>query len=142
MLSHHLRGALKDLKELVELTQADIDDIKEAKHDNQFDRLSLKEEKISSFENKKAIIDYEISVLINKNPNSDLSSLISDEQHKLLDELKVELSNLHKINKRYAKLVLVVSNMYNSFLEQLVPTEMEGYEKVAAKRPSFLEVRA
>jgi len=142
MLSHHLRGALKDLKELVELTQADIDDIKEAKHDNQFDRLSLKEEKISSFENKKAIIDYEISVLMNKNPDDELSSLISDEQHKLLDELKVELSNLHKINKRYAKLVLVVSNMYNSFLEQLVPTEMEGYEKVAAKRPSFLEVRA
>jgi len=142
MLSHHLRGALKDLKELVELTQADIDDIKEAKHDNQFDRLSLKEEKISSFENKKAMIDYEISVLMNKNPDDELSSLISDEQHKLLDELKVELSNLHKINKRYAKLVLVVSNMYNSFLEQLVPTEMEGYEKVAAKRPSFLEVRA
>ena len=142
MLSHHLEGALKDLKELVELTQADIDDIKEAKHDNQFDRLSLKEEKISSFENKKAMIDYEISVLMNKNPDDELSSLISDEQHKLLDELKVELSNLHEINRRYAKLVLVVSNMYNSFLERLVPTEMEGYEKVAAKRPSFLEVRA
>jgi len=142
MLSHHLEGALKDLKELVELTQADIDDIKEAKHDNQFDRLSLKEEKISSFENKKAMIDYEISVLMNKNPDDELSSLISDEQHKLLDELKVELSNLHEINRRYAKLVLVVSNMYNSFLERLVPTEMEGYEKVAATRPSFLEVRA
>ena len=141
MLSHHLKGALEDLKELIELTQADIDDIKEAKHNNQFDRLSLKEKKISSFENKKAMIDQEISILIKSNPQKELSSLITQEQHKLLDELKIELSNLHKINKHYAKLVLAVSNLYNSFLEKIVPTEMQGYKKVAAKVPSFLEIR-
>ena len=76
------------------------------------------------------------------NPNQELSSLITQEQHKLLDDLKVELSNLHEINKRYAKLVLAVSNLYNSFLEKVVPTEMQGYKKVASKVPSFLEVRA
>lgn len=142
MLSHHLNGALKDLRELIEITQADVNDIKEAKNESQFSRLPLKEEKIASFENKKAMIDYEISLLISSNPNQELSSLITQEQHKLLDDLKVELSNLHEINKRYAKLVLAVSNLYNSFLEKVVPTEMQGYKKVASQVPSFLEVRA
>ena len=142
MLSHHLNGALKDLRELIEITQADINDIKEAKNESQFSRLSLKEEKIASFENKKVMIDYEISLLISSNPNQELSSLITQEQHKLLDDLKVELSNLHEINKRYAKLVLAVSNLYKSFLEKVVPTEMQGYKKVASQVPSFLEVRA
>ncbi len=142
MLSHHLQGALKDLRELIEITESDINDIKEAKHETQFSRLSLKEEKISSFETKKSMIDYEISQLIASHPNIELPSLLTSQQHQLLDELKVELANLHEVNKRYAKMVLAVSNLYNTFLEKLVPIEMQGYEKVAARRPSFLEVRA
>ena len=50
MLSHHLQGALNDLKDLIKITESDIEDIKEAKHDQQFDRLSLKEEKLKGFE--------------------------------------------------------------------------------------------
>ena len=112
MLSHHLKSALSDLKDLIKITESDIADIKEAKNDPQFERLSLKEAK-----------------------------LINEEQHTLLDELKVELSNLREVNKHYAKLVLTVSNLYNTFLERLVPTEMQGYNKVASKNPSILEVR-
>lgn len=141
MLSHHLQGALADLKDIIEITKLDIDDIKEAKHDPQFERLSLKEEKIKSFETKKAMIDHEISSLMTKNPEVDLPDLLNEEQHKWLDELKDELSNLRDINKRYAKLVLSVSNLYNTFLERLVPTEMDGYEAKASKDPSILEVR-
>ena len=141
MLSHHLQSALNDLRDLVKMTQTDIAEIKEAKHDPQFDRLSLKEEKIRSFESKKAMIDYEISSLMTAHPDKDLPSLLTQEQHDSLDELKVELSNLREENKHYARLVLVVSNLYNTFLEKLVPTEMQGYNKVASKNPSILEVR-
>lgn len=141
MLSHHLNSALNDLKDLIKITESDIEDIKEAKNDSQFDRLSLKEEKIKSFESKKAMIDYEISSLMTANPDKDLPQLLSKEQHESLDELKKELSNLRDVNKHYAKLVLVVSNLYNTFLEKLVPTEMQGYQKVASKNPSFLEIR-
>ena len=142
MLSHHLQGALNDLKDLIKLTESDIKDIKEAKNDPQFDRLSLKEEKIKSFESKKAMIDHEISSLMTANPDKDLPQLLSEEQHTALGELKTELSNLRDVNKHYAKLVLIVSNLYNTFLERLVPTEMQGYKKVASKDPSILEVRA
>ena len=141
MLSHHLQNALNDLRDIIKITQSDIEDIKKAEHDTQFDRLSLKEEKLKSFEAKKAIIDYEISSLMTSNPDMELPNLINEEQHKLLDELKIELSNLREINKKYAKLVLVVSNLYNTFLERLVPSEMQGYNKVASKDPSILEVR-
>ncbi len=141
MLSHHLESALKDLRDLIKITESDIADIKEAKNDPQFDRLSLKEEKLKSFEAKKAMIDHEISTLMTASPDKDLPELLSEAQHLLLDDLKVELNNLRDVNKHYARLVLVVSNLYNSFLERVIPTEMQGYEKVASKNPSILEVR-
>ena len=141
MLSHHLQSALKDLRDLIKITESDIDDIKEAKNDPQFDRLSLKEEKLKSFETKKAMIDHEISSLMTQNPDLDLPKLLSEEQHLLLDDLKVELNNLRDVNKHYARLVLVVSNLYNNFLEKIVPTEMQGYQKVASKNSAILEVR-
>ncbi|MCK9491847.1 MAG: hypothetical protein M0Q24_07135 [Sulfurimonas sp.] len=142
MLSHHLQGALADLRDLIQITESDIADIKEAKNDPQFDRLSLKEEKLKSFEHKKAMIDHEISSLMTKNPDMDLPELISKEQHLQLDELKAELNKLRDVNKHYARLVLVVSNLYNTFLERIVPTEMQGYNKVASKNSTILEVRA
>lgn len=141
MLSYHLEGALADLRAIIEITKSDIEDIKVAKHDPQFDRLSLKEEKIKSFEAKKAMIDHEISSLMTKNPEVDLPDLLNEQQHQALGDLKVELSNLREINKKYAKMVLTVSNLYNTFLERLVPTEMDGYESKASKDPSILEIR-
>ena len=141
MLSHHLQSALKDLKDLIEITESDIKDIKEAKNETQFARLSLKEEKLKSFESKKAMIDYEISSLMTANPDKDLPALLNEEQHQYLSDLKTDLSKLREVNKHYAKLVLTVSHLYNTFLERLVPTEMQGYNKVASKNPSILEVR-
>ena len=141
MLSHHLAGALADLRDIIDITNSDINDIKEAKHDQQFDRLPLKEDKLKSFESKKAMIDHEISSLMITSPGVELPDLLDESQHKALGELKVELSNLREVNKKYAKFVLSVSNLYNSFLERLVPTEMDGYKKIASRNPSLLEVR-
>ena len=141
MLTHHLKNTLADLEDLILMTESDIKDIKVAQHDPQFDRLSLKEEKIKSFEAKKAMIDHEISSLVRANPNAQLPELLNVQQHQLLDDLKVKLSRLHEVNKEYAKLVVIVSNLYNTFLERLVPTEMQGYKKVASKDASILKVR-
>ena len=141
MLSHHLQGALEDLKDLIQITKSDIEDIKEAKNDTQFDRLAIKEEKLKSFESKKAMIDHEISSLMTSSPDKDLPQLLNEEQHESLSQLKLELSTLREENKHYAKLVLTVSNLYNTFLERLVPTEMDGYHKKASKNASILEVR-
>ncbi len=142
MLSYHLQSAINDLRDLIKITESDIEDIQVANHNPQFERLKLKEEKLKSFESKKAMIDHEISALIRLHPNVELPELLNEDQHAMLSELKVELSNLHSINKRYAKLVLAVSNLYNTFLENLIPTEMQGYNKVASKDSTILKVRA
>lgn len=141
MLSYHLQSALSDLRDLIKITESDVEDIKVANHNPQFDRLKLKEEKLKSFESKKAMIDHEIASLISTNPATELTQLLNEEQHAYLAELKVELQNLREANKRYAKLVLAVSNLYNTFLERLVPTEMQGYNRVASKDSTILKVR-
>ena len=141
MLTYHLQNTLTDLDDLILMTQSDINDIKVAQHDPQFDRLSMKEEKIKSFEAKKAMIDYEISSLMSAHPDTELPQLLNAQQHQLLEELKVKLSSLYDVNKEYAKLVVIVSNLYNTFLERLVPTEMDGYNKVASKDSTILQVR-
>jgi len=141
MLTYHLENALADLQDLIEMTEADMEDIKVAQHDPQFERLSLKDEKLKSFEAKKAMIDHTISTMVSSNPDVPLPDLLDARQHELLEELRNKLLKMKDVNQKYAKMVLVVSNLYNEFLEQLVPTEMQGYKKVASKDPSILEVR-
>ncbi|MEW5832311.1 MAG: hypothetical protein AB1763_05690 [Campylobacterota bacterium] len=142
MLSYQLKSAIKELEALIALSEEDIADIKEAKHNTQFERLAIKEEKIKSFENKKAMIDREISKLMTAQPSKALFELLDDEQHQLLDLLKENLAKLREVNHRYAKMVLSVGAFYNTLLERVVPTQMDGYQKVASADASFLEVRA
>lgn len=142
MLSNHLKSAVSELQDIINITKNDIEDIKAAKHDTQFSRLELKNDKIKSFENKKAMIDHEISKLMSANPEAGMGELLNNEQHDLLDALRDGLKELHVINKNYAKMVLTVSTFFSSLLEKVVPMEMVGYDKITSKNASsFLEVR-
>lgn len=42
MLSYHLQSAINDLRDLIKITESDIEDIQVANHNPQFDRLKLK----------------------------------------------------------------------------------------------------
>lgn len=141
MLSYQLENAVKDLDKLISLSLEDIEDIKEARHNPQIDRLALKEEKIKGFEQKKAMIDYEISKLMTSQPDKDLSDLLDSNEHQQLENLKKHLSKLREVNQQYAKMVLSVGAFYNALLEKIVPTQMQGYTSVASKEASFLQVR-
>lgn len=142
MLSYHLKSAISDLEQLVKISEQDIEDIKLANHENQFERRKIKEDVISSFENKKAMIDHEISKLMTQNPNVSLDKLLNDDENECLKKLKTSLASLRDVNKKYAKMVLSVSSFYNKLLECLVPTEMNGYTRMTSKNTSFLEIRA
>ncbi len=142
MLSHYLTKALEDLDQLISLTLEDIEDIKLAKHETIFNRSKIKAELITTFENKKLLIDNEISNQMKAHPDLGLENLLSEENQTNLKNLKEKLLELKEHNKRYAKLVLSVSEFFNALLEQMVPVEMHGYEKVAPKHRSILEVRA
>jgi len=143
MLHYYLESAISDLRSLLEVTNQDIADIKEASHEKVFSRAKIKEELISSFENKKAIIDNEISKLIDKNQNRSLEELLGDKEQLLLEDLKGLLSELKERNKHFARLVLAVSEFYNSLLERIVPTDQHlGYDKQKRRSSSFLQVKA
>ncbi|MFA6759863.1 MAG: hypothetical protein WCR69_02315 [Sulfuricurvum sp.] len=142
MLSYHLEGAVANLRDLISITRADIEDIKEARHEAQFDRLKLKDETLKSFESKKSMIDHEILSLVKANPQSDLLEILDETQHASLEELKLLLGELKDLNREYSKLVLALSSLYNSFLERLIPTEMQGYSRVATKESAILKLKA
>ena len=141
MLSHYLQSAIDDLRDLIKISDQDIEDIKSANHNEQFKRLQLKEELLEAFESKKAMIDHEVSKKMSANPQKPLNALLSGEERQKLESLKTELENLRLANQRYAKMVLSVGAFYNSLLERVLPTEMQGYKKVASSDASFLKVR-
>lgn len=142
MLSYHLKGAVSDLQKLVKISEQDIEDIKFANHAPQFERRKIKEDMLNSFENKKAMIDHEISKLMTGNPDLSLDKLLDADENSDLQSLKLALAALRDVNKKYAKMVLSVSSFYNTLLERLVPTEMNGYTKSTSRDASFLEIRA
>lgn len=142
MLSYHLKGAVSDLQQLVKISEQDIEDIKFANHAPQFERRKIKEDMLNSFENKKAMIDHEISKLMTGNPDLSLDKLLDADENSDLQSLKLALAALREVNKKYAKMVLSVSSFYNTLLERLVPTEMNGYTKSTSRDASFLEIRA
>lgn len=142
MLSHQLQSAIKNLETIIQLTQQDIEDTKAARHDALFERTKTKEEFILAFETKKSLIDNEIAKLIESNPNVELTDLLSNEQHKMLEEFKTLLTELRSVNKRLARMVLAVSEFYNSMLSKLLPTEMQGYQSVRSSKSGFMELRA
>ncbi len=143
MLHYYLENAIGDLKSLLEITNQDISDIKEANHDAVFSRAKTKDDLISSFENKKAIIDNEISKLIDKHHNRNLEELLGDKEQLLLEDLKELLRELKERNKHFARLVLAVSEFYNSLLERIIPTEQQtSYNKQKRRSSSFLQVNA
>ena len=141
MLQLQLENALKDLDKLIALSLEDIDDIKEARHAPQFDRLELKEEKIKGFEQKKAMIDHEISKLMTQHPQKPLAQLLDNNEHQKLEDFKSKLFTLHEVNQQYAKMVLSVGAFYNALLEKVLPTQMNGYRTMATQEASFLKVR-
>ncbi len=142
MLYHYLQSATKDIQSLVQLTQTDIAEIKEARHQDVRERAKLKNDLIYAFQAKKSLLDHELVKLVEGNPGKELSELLSQEERDGLGAMKDELALLHKLNKEYAKYVVIVSEFYNSLLESMFPREMDGYQKSTPKPASLLKVRA
>ncbi len=142
MLCYYLEGALRDLQTLIDTTSEDIEDIKEARHEEIFSRIEKKESLIQSFEAKKGQIDSEIAKISQENPNIDLEDLLDKNQKNLLNQMRDKLANLKDKNRHYARMVLAVSEFYNSLLERIVPSESSSGYNNQKRVSSFLQVKA
>lgn len=142
MLHNYLRGAIADLESLIELTQADVADIKEAKHDEVFLRNDQKQPLIISFENKKNMAQQEILAIKSQNPDSDLNALLDDEASELLGVMRARLEDLKEVNSSYARMVFAVSEFYSSLMQRIFPHEITGYGAPKRSQSTFLRVEA
>ncbi len=142
MLTNNLKDAIQEIDNLIALTKSDIEDIKQANHDSLFKKAKVKGELINSFENKKFLVDKEILKIVNENQDSTktLEEILPIDVKGLIEELKVKLQSLKDLNKHYARLVLGVTEFYNSLLEKVIPTEMQGYNKVVSSS-SYLQIK-
>ena len=134
MLNHYLKSIIKDIESLIQITKEDIEEIKKANHEKIFNSSKIKEELLLSFENKKTIIDNELLKLVNENQGKELSEILNEEDKFLLEEMKIKLTELKKVNKQYAKMVVCVSEFYNSLLDEMFPQELAGYSKIGPKK--------
>jgi len=141
MLKKYLENAVEDLNKLIQLTKDDITDIKKAEHISVFERVSIKEKLITTFEAKKKMIDKNITDKASRNNGVSLENILDEIEKNYLEALKTRLLDLKKVNRRYARLVVSVGTFYSSLLEKIVPTEMDGYETVIKQSASFLEIK-
>ena len=143
MLHHYLESAITDLEALLAVTQQDIEDIQEARHEVIFSRTKAKDELVSSFETKKNLIDSEILKFTKESPTVPLPELLDENATELLGQLRESLEKLKDENRRYARMVLAVSEFYNSLLERLLPSQPQDYSgKKQHAHSSFLTLEA
>ncbi|MDR0663947.1 MAG: hypothetical protein LBF86_00250 [Helicobacteraceae bacterium] len=141
MIAKQLRTANDTLEKLIAITESDLSDIKEAKHDELFNRAKAKEDLVASFQTQKTLLDQAILKVAANNPSADLSSVITLEERDLLEKLKRSLVDLHKLNKRLVSLVLTIGEFYSSLLRAILPSEQNGYDGVKLANAGFLETR-
>lgn len=145
MISKHLKDSIRAIEQLTENTKQDLDDIKHARHQKLFDRAKVKEALVVEFEKHKSMLDDQIVKLAESNSGVELSDLLSDEEHLLLESLKDSLEDLREHNKKYAVMALSVGEFYTSLLNAILPKEEPSYGRSAqtarASTPSFLQIK-
>lgn len=133
MVETHLRNSIEILNELVELTKVDIENLKEANH-NELDLHSHKKlDLINKFQNEKKLIDSGLIALARENPGVSLTELLSDEVSQNLGILKNTLSELKDLNSKYAKNVLLVKDFYDGLVGAMLGVNQSGGYKPNAK---------
>ncbi|GHV06525.1 hypothetical protein AGMMS50229_11480 [Campylobacterota bacterium] len=141
MIINLLQTATERLALLIETTKLDLTDIKAARHDELLGRVKAKEELVAFFLQDKTALDQAIAARAAANPNETIETLLTDKERELLFAMREKMEILHTINKRYASMVLAISDFYGSLLEALLPQGRTGYGDKQANLPSLLTVR-
>ena len=143
MISLHLQNSIQSLQSLIETTKRDIEDIKAARHMAVLERTRTKEELVASFERHKEMLDDAFAKAMMENPGQELADILSQEQHDGLGQLRTALEELRGENRRFASLVIAVSEFYGSLINAILPSENVSYstERGRDSTPSFLQVR-
>lgn len=124
MLKNKLLQTNQILDKLISLTKEDIQLIKEAKHEELFSHISIKEELAKQFSVLKSEVD---SILAQR--NMPIEKIFSNDEEILFEEFKEKLNEFNTIHKQFTKLSLVVNNFYTSLLNKIKNKKTLTYDK-------------
>ena len=139
MIKMYLENAIKDITQLIDLTDKDLEDIAQANHDDIANRVSQKNHLTISFETNKSLLNDELT---KKVQDDKLEDSLDDKEKELLEELKQKLSILKDKNRKYAKYVIKLNEFYTSLFDEMFKLDRSGYEVSHAKPASVFAVSA
>lgn len=139
MLHTFLNNATQDLKSLIDISNLDLADIKEAKHEAIFARLESKNALIDSFKANKNSADSEMQKLIKAYPNKKIEDLLDAKAMAIIDEMRLNLTTLRALNKHYARSVIAVREFYNGLINAMIPSQNVGYSNKSFAKVDFAE---
>lgn len=142
MLIKFLSDAISNLEELIKISNLDMQDIKEANHDAIFQRLESKNNAILMFDHNKDLARDAMLKLSKENPNKSIEEILNPEALMLIDKMRDGLKTLREINKNYAKSVVAVYEFYNSLLENIIPSQRDGYSNKLYSKVDLLRIEA
>lgn len=136
MLKKQLDEVNEILTCLIAQTKEDIEKIKLANHDGLKENLENKNKLINEFVFSKKKLD-ETLIALSKNSNKDLSELLDDEDKAKLEILRQNLRTLHKVNKEYAKFVLIMKDFFDGLLGKIFQNKENFNDKKAEPEALF-----
>jgi len=122
MLIEKLNQINNVLLDLIELTQKDIELIKNAEHEKLFQNIPKKEQLAQNFSILKSEID---QILVNR--NKPIEEIFSPEEEKEFEKFKHLLNNFYDKHKKFSKLSFVVANFYNVLMDKIKHKEKITY---------------
>jgi hypothetical protein len=122
MLANILQNAIDTLDKLISITLEDIENIKQANHEEVFKNTKTKENLANKFSELKSQID---NILVSR--NKPLEEIFTPEEEKLFNLFREKLFEFNKQHKRFAKLAFSVANFYNTLLNKIQNNENVDY---------------
>lgn len=141
MVEEHLDQAIKALKELLDITQKDIENIQKGDNSALDASTKRKGELVSEFEQAKRALDCELVKMAQENPQSNLADVLDNNVKERLAELKEVLLTLKEKNKNYAKSVLVVKEFLDSLAVKIFGGENSEYSSIKQNDGKFYKAR-
>lgn len=116
MINTYLDEAINSLKQVIELTKTDIQNIKIAKHDEVAPHTEAKNKLLANFEKSKKALDNELLALAQANEGANLADLLGSDTRAKLAGLREVLLELKDVNREYAKSLIVVKEFFDSLV--------------------------
>ncbi len=136
MLIEKLNQINNILLNLLEITQKDINYIKNAEHEKIFENIPKKEKLSMEFAELKGQID---EILIQRNKPVD--EIFTEEEEKIFEKFKTLLNEFNEKHRYFSKLSFIVANFYNVLTDKIKKRKKITYNNDSLA-DSYLKLKA